>query len=95
VSSTAAFKFHAEYSISDATFQRTGPVTLRFLVNDKMLAEQRHDKTGNFTFDKPIPEQLLKANSENDLAIEVDKVFIAEADGAKLGFILSAIGLSR
>ena len=91
----ADYRARVEYTVAEATFKTTGPVTLRFFVNDQLLSEQRHDRPGNFTFEKPIPHKMLKANNDNDLAVEVDKPYVAERDGAKLGFILTAIGFVR
>jgi hypothetical protein len=84
-----------EYSVAEATFKDTGPVHFKFFVNEKLLGEAHHDKPGAYTFEKPVPAQMLRANAENDLAVEVDKPWIAPGDGAKLGFILTSIGFAR
>ena len=91
----ADYKARVEYTVAEATFKTTGPVTLRFFVNNQLLGEQRHNLPGTFTFEKSVPYKMLKANNDNDLAVEVDKPYVAERDGAKLGFILSAIGFVR
>ena len=95
LTSVADSKFHVEYSVADATFKDTGPQVFQFFVNGKLLAEERRDQPGSYVFEKPVPPELLKPNSENDLAVEVDKPWIAPGDGAKLGFIITAIGFSR
>jgi len=93
--STKALKFHAEFAIPDATFKDTGPVTLSFFINGRLLDEQRYEAPGQKTFDKPVPAEWLQAPGTNTLAIETDKIWISKDDGAKLGFILSRIGLVR
>lgn len=80
-----------EYSVADATFKDTGPVGFQFFLNGQKLGEERQTKPGDFTFTKTIPAGVLKAG-ENDIAVEVDKVWKSPTDGAELGFILTAIG---
>jgi hypothetical protein len=86
-------KFHAEFAVPEATFKDTGPVTLSFFVNDRLLDRQRYDTPGQKTFEKPVPAGWLQTPGSNTLAIETDEVWISKDDGAKLGFILSEIGL--
>jgi hypothetical protein len=95
LTSVEGYRARLEYTVAEVTFKSTGPVTFRFLVNGHLLDTRLHKQHGTFVYDKPIPAQMLKGNSDNELAIEVDKPFVAEGDGAKLGFILSAIGLVR
>jgi hypothetical protein len=86
-------KYHAEFAVPDATFKDTGPVTLSFFVNNRLLDKVRYTTPGQKTFDKDIPSGWLEAPGSNTLAIEIDKVWLSKDDGAKLGFILSRIGL--
>ena len=86
-------KYHAEFAVPEATFKDTGPVTLSFFVNDRLLDKVRYTEPGQKTFDKDIPAGWLQAPGSNTLAMEIDKVWESKDDGAKLGFILSRIGL--
>lgn len=95
LTSIADSKLFVEYSVADATFKTTGPVHFKFFVNEKLVGEAHHDQPGAYTFEKLIPPQMLKANAENDLAVEVDKPWTSPEDGAKLGFILTSIGFAR
>lgn len=95
VTSTADTKVFVEYSVAEATFKDTGPVQFQFLVNGQLLGEVRHEKPGAFTFEKLVPPAMLKQNSENDIAVAVDKPWTAPGDGARLGFILTSIGFTR
>ena len=88
-------RMSVEYAVADQTFKDTGPVVLQFFANGQLVGEARHDKPGSYTFEKAIPPTMLKPNNENDLAVEVDKPWVAPGDGAKLGFILTAIGFTR
>jgi hypothetical protein len=86
-------KYHADFAVPEATFKDTGPVTLSFFVNDRLLDKIRYTTPGQKTFDKDIPAGWLEAPGSNTLAIEIDKIWVSKDDGAKLGFILSRIGL--
>ena len=86
-------KYHADFAVPDATFKDTGPVTLSFFVNDRLLDKIRYTEPGQKTFDKDIPAGWLQAPGSNTLAMEIDKVWRSKDDGATLGFILSRIGL--
>jgi hypothetical protein len=83
-----------DYSIAEATFKDTGPVKLTFYVNDQPLAIVEEAHHGVKHFEKPIPPEMLKASADNLFAVEIDKVWIAKEDGAKLGFILASVGLA-
>lgn len=95
VTNTSGFKFFSEFSIADATFKDTGPVTLQFFVNGKLVETRKFEKPGAYTLEKELADDLLKPNADNDLAIEIDKVWVAPDDGAKLGFLLTSLGLTR
>jgi hypothetical protein len=95
LTSVENYRARIEYTIAEVTFKTTGPVTLRILINGHLLEAKPHRQHGTFVFDKPVPPAMLKTSADNELAIEVDKPFVAEHDGAKLGFILSAIGIVR
>lgn len=92
---TAGWKFSADFSIAEATFKDTGPVTLQFLANGQVVDTQRYDKPGNYKIEKAVPPSLLKANADNDVAIEIDKVWLSPSDGAKLGVLLTSLGFTR
>jgi hypothetical protein len=85
-------KFAMDFAIADATFTETGPVTLTLSVNDKPLGNKHYTKPGTYSLELPVSADLLKPESLNTVAIEVDKVYIAKQDGAQLGFILTGAG---
>jgi len=93
VSDTANRKLHAEFAVADATFKETGPIQVTWTVNDKPVETVTYDSPGNKTFDKPVPPAMLKANAENTVGAQIDKVWVSKTDGVKLGLILSQIGL--
>jgi hypothetical protein len=52
----------------------------------------RYEGGGQKRFEKPVPAAWLRTDADILVAAEIDKVWIAPADGARLGFILSRAG---
>ncbi|MBI3473821.1 MAG: hypothetical protein HY013_20895 [Candidatus Solibacter usitatus] len=87
-----SLKFSLDYTIAEATFKSTGPVTISVFLNGKLLEKLRHATHGEQHFEKPAPPPLLRRNEVNQVALEVDKVWVSPTDGAQLGFILTRAG---
>jgi hypothetical protein len=83
-----------DLSTAQATLRDTGPVTIRFLVNDHEVGKQRYAAPGRFQLEYAVPAEWVVAG-ENLVGAEVDKPWTAPQDGAQLGFILSKIGLEE
>ena len=92
---TSGYKLRVRYAIADSTFKDTGPVSLTFFVNDQPFGVVTETSTGEKLFEKPIPSAMLRANADNYLAIEADKVWVSKLDGAQLGFILTSVELAH
>jgi hypothetical protein len=84
-----------DFTIVEATFKDTGPVTLSFFVNGHLLDKATYEAPGSQHFEKPVPEEWVEAGKDATVAAEIDKVWISPADGAALGFILTGIGLRQ
>jgi hypothetical protein len=84
-----------DFTIVEATFKDTGPVTLSFLVNGHLLDKVTYTTSGAQHFDKAVPEEWVEAGKDAIVGAEIDKPWISPADGAALGFILSRIGLRQ
>lgn len=82
-----------EFVINHRTFQDTGPLRVSFFVNGNLLAKMTYDQPGPATFEKPVPEDWLKADSDNDLLIRIENPWTAPDDGATLGILLKKAGL--
>ncbi len=80
------------FAVPAAVIQRNGPVKLQIQLNGKPWEQLRYDKDGIYEWEKPVPANLLKADSENLLAIEIDKPLPPERGGRELGFILVYAG---
>ena len=89
---TEDLRFVMDFSVPAATFPQRGPVTISVFINGKLLDKVRCEKPGEMHFDKPVPAAWLRANAPTLVAMEIDKVWVAPADGAQLGFILSRAG---
>jgi hypothetical protein len=92
---TENIRYVIDFAVADVTFKETGPVTVSFFVNDHLLDKAYYDQPGNKHFEKPVPAEWLEAGKDAIVAAHVDKVQIAAGDGAKLGLILTRIGLTQ
>jgi len=84
-----------DFTLPDVTFKETGPVTLSFYVGDRLLASERYASAGAHHVDKPIPPDWIVPGQDTLIAAEIDKVWVSKTDGAKLGFVLTALGLTQ
>jgi hypothetical protein len=82
-----------DFSIAGATFKDTGPVTIAFTVDDRVLDRVRYDAPGDKHFEKPVPIDWLEGRASAIVGAEIDKMWVAQTDGTRLGFILIRIGL--
>ena len=89
---TNGLKLRVDWSVVEDTFKDTGPVTVKFFVEDHLLGEQRADKPENFVFEKPVPEAWLTTDRPVLVKMELDKLWTSPTDGAKRGFILTKLG---
>lgn len=84
-------KFFVRFVIADSTFKTTGPVTMRFFLNDKLLGTMPCGTHGERLFEAPVPAGWIQPGEIVTTAVEVDKVWIS-SDNAKLGFLLVSAG---
>jgi hypothetical protein len=85
-------KFVMDFAIPSVTLKQTGPVTISFYINEKLLDKLRCETPGEKHFEKPVPAEWLRTDTPTLVAAEIDKVYIAPQDGAKLGFVLTRAG---
>jgi hypothetical protein len=86
-------RYVIDFSVADVTFKSTGPVNVTFFVNDHELATERYAIPGQQHWEKLVPAEWLQPNAETIIGAAVDKVWTSPGDGAKLGLILTKIGL--
>ena len=82
----------ADFSIAGDTMKVTGPVTVSFFVNDKLIAKEKYAKPGDYHFDHEVPPGLLTVDKTATFAMESKPIFIAKGDGKHLGLILVRAG---
>jgi hypothetical protein len=95
IRSGARLKYVIDFTLPEVTFKVTGPVTLTFTVNDKVLDRVRYTAQGHQHFEKAVPEGWVEPNQYAIAGAEIDKVWVSQTDGARLGFILSRLGLEE
>ena len=84
-----------DFSIAEATFRETGPVSIAFSLNGKLLEKLRYENSGEKRFEKSVPDGWVKRGENATLAFEIDPVYVSPTDGARLGVILTRAGFAR
>ena len=92
---TQNVQYVADLAIAEATFKTTGPVEIRFEVNGHELERVRFTAPGKRSYVKDVPAAWLLPGQDNIVSAEIDKMWTSPGDGAKLGFILTKIGLTE
>ena len=88
-------KYVIDFTLPQATFKDTGPVTVTFTVNDHALDRVRYAASGSQHFEKAVPVDWVAVHKDATVGAEVDKTWISKDDGVRLGFILTRIGLTQ
>ncbi len=95
VSDTSKLRLHVNFTFPDESHTPLLPITIRYLVNGKLLESVSYRKTGILEYRKAVPAEWLSPNADNEIRCEVSPVYVAKADGVKLSMIVSEIGLER
>jgi hypothetical protein len=90
-----SLRYTIDFAIAETTLLATGPVTVSFLVNDRVLDHARYTRAGNQHFEKPVPAGWVTAGQDVTVGAEVDKVWTPPEGGTKLGMILMRMGLTQ
>ena len=88
-------KFALVFSLPERTLRQTGPVTLTFTINGKLLDRLRCEKPGEQFYAHDVPPGMLRPNAINLVAIDPVPVWVSKDDGGRLGFILSRAGFTE
>ena len=86
-----AWRFAADLFIAGQTLRETGPVTISFFINGKLLGKLRADEAREFSFDQPVPPGWLDPAAPVAVAMEADPVWRGP-DGKEFGFLLVSAG---
>ncbi len=95
VRSLENLKYTIDFTLPQATFKDTGPVTVTFTVNDHVLDRVRYAAAGTRHFEKLVPSEWIAINKDALVGAEVDKPWVSKEDGVRFGMILTRIGLTQ
>jgi hypothetical protein len=85
--------FSADFALWQDSFRITGPLTISFLVNGKLLDKIRYTTPGEKRFEKAVPPEWFTGGDEAIVALSVDKLYTEPRGGSKFGVILVSLGL--
>lgn len=89
---TKHMKLRVDLTVPELTMKQTGPVTIAFFVQGRLLDKLSIDKPGDQRFLKPVPEEWLGTEMPVVVRMEIDKMWTAPGDGIRRGFIVSRLG---
>lgn len=84
-------KFTMDFAVAGAILEKTGPQTISFYVNDRLLGRARYATHGEHHFEKPVDPAWLKPGEDTIVVAEIRPVW-QSPDGVKLGVILLRVG---
>lgn len=88
-------KYTIDFALPAITFKYTGPVTIAFTVNDRVLDRVRYTGAGSHHFEKRVPAYWLTRDSDATVGAEVDKMWKSKIDGQTFGIIIVRMGLMQ
>ena len=90
-----SLRYTIDFTLPDIAFKDTGPVTIAFTVNDRLLDRVRYTEPGYQHFEKEVPPDWLPIDTDAIVGAEIDKMWIHRDDGKAYGFIITRMGLTR
>jgi hypothetical protein len=88
---SGARKFNADIYLAGKTLKETGPVTISFYVNGRLLGAMRCDGAREFVFEKAVPKGWIDPARPVAVTLETDKAWVSP-DGTEYGFLLVSAG---
>ena len=88
-------KYTIDFALPAITFKDTGPVTVTFTVNDRVLDRVRYTEAGNHHFEKQVPADWLTLDADAIVGAKVDKMWTSPTDGNTFGIIIARMGLMQ
>lgn len=89
------WKYVVDFSVPSVSLQKTGPVTISFLVNNRVLGSKAVEKDGRYQWEKDVPASWITPGKEVLIGAEIDKTMSVGEGVPALGFILTGIGLEE
>ena len=90
-----SLRYTIDFSVPEVMLRSTGPLTVSFLVNGRVLDRARYDHDGAQHFEKPVPAGWVTPGQDVTVGADVDKTWIPPGGGPELGIILTRIGLTQ
>ena len=88
-------KFTAEFAIPEVTFKVTGPVTVSYMVNGRMLGSVHCPRAGDYRIEEAVPAGLVQPDKEAHVAFSASPRWVSPDDGAELSFFLHSAGFTQ
>lgn len=88
------WEFVCRFTVPGVVLKSVGPVTVRFIVNDKILDTRKYSRDEEYNVAKLVPAEIVGGAETAVVGLDIDPVYVAQADGMKLGVLLSQIGLA-
>lgn len=93
VAEKSGLRLRVNFAFPEESHRPLLPITVRYVVNEKLLETVVYKQAGVLEFRKAVPAEWLL--QENLIRCEISPVYVAKADGVKLSMIISEIGLER
>jgi hypothetical protein len=87
--------FRAELAVPEVTFRVTGPVTVTYALDGKVLGSIRCDHAGKYEVRKPVPAGWVEPYQYVHVTFETDHRWVSPEDGAQLSFLLFNVGFTQ
>ena len=85
-------KLSIDFGIHPDMMKEIGPVTVVFLINGQELDKVRFDAPGDKHYEKPVPRQWLRTDSDTLVAMNIDPVWRSPHGLGDHGVGLMAMG---
>ncbi len=91
----AGREFLLKFALIRENFRETGPVTVSITVNGRLLAAPVFTAAEEYEYRRATPAEWLAGPGPAVVGLDISPVYIAKADGVKLGVYLECIGLPK
>ncbi len=92
---TDGLKYSIDFAVWDKGMRQTGPLTISFLVDGRILDTVRFDTPGQQHFEKAVPPEWLDTLTDTSVSASIAPLYVAPEDGKKFGVVLIRMGFVR